>query len=158
MNLSMFLTGDGNYHMAGWRLPGARVDGGHSIRFWRDAARIMERGKIDMMFIADGADLDALSYTSRIDRMDLIAILSAVSMVTTRLGLGAAISITFNEPCNIARIIALPDHISEGREFRKALARGEEIVRAGGVYVIDARLDVNVPEDEERGQTAGRIT
>ena len=81
----------------------------------------MERGKIDMMFIADGAavdgadDLDTLSYTSRIDRMDPIAILSAVSMVTTRLGLGATISTTFNEPFNIARIVASLDHISEGR-------------------------------------------
>lgn len=40
--------------------------------------------------------------------------------------------------------------------FREALSRGEVVVRAGGVYVIDARIDVNVPEDEERGQTSGR--
>ena len=121
MSLSMFLTGDGNYHMAGWRLPDARFDGGHSIECWIEAARIMERGKIDMMFIADGTavdgadDLETLSYTSRIDRMDPIAILSAVSMVTTRLGLGATISTTFNEPFNIARIIASLDHICKGR-------------------------------------------
>ena len=34
MKLSLFLTGDGNYHMAGWRLPGATNDGGENIQRW----------------------------------------------------------------------------------------------------------------------------
>jgi benzoylformate decarboxylase len=40
--------------------------------------------------------------------------------------------------------------------FRAALLRGEEIVRAGGVYVIDARVDVGAPGEGNRGHTAGR--
>ena len=32
MKVSLFLTGDGSYHMAGWRLPGSTADGGHRAR------------------------------------------------------------------------------------------------------------------------------
>jgi len=40
-------------------------------------------------------------------------------------------------------------------DFVAALKRGEKIVRAGGIYVIDARVDVGAP-GSERGHTAGR--
>jgi alkanesulfonate monooxygenase len=121
MNLSMFLTADGSYHMAGWRLPNSRIDGGHNIQHWVESARAMERGKLDMLFIADGTGvggtdaLDTLSYSSRIDRLDPTTILSALSMTTINLGLVATMSTTFNEPFNIARTIASLDHISAGR-------------------------------------------
>ena len=38
MKLAVFQTGDGNYHMAGWLLPGSTFDGGQNIRRWVDAA------------------------------------------------------------------------------------------------------------------------
>ena len=41
-------------------------------------------------------------------------------------------------------------------EFRAALARGEAAVRAGAVYVIDARVDVGAPGEGNRGHTSGR--
>ena len=78
MKLSLFLTGDGNYHMAGWRLPGSTSDGGENIQRWFEAAQTVERGKLHMLFIADAAsppgtdDLETLSLTARIDRMDPI--------------------------------------------------------------------------------------
>src|ERR1044071_601284 len=98
MKLSLFLTGDGNYHMAGWRLPGSTADGGENIQRWFEAARTIERGKLHMLFIADAAsppgtdDLETLSLTSRIDRMDPIPILAAVSAVTKHLGLAATMT------------------------------------------------------------------
>ena len=121
MKLALFLTGDGNYHMAGWRLPGAANDGGHNIHRWVGHAQMIERAKLDMLFIADGAgvsgteDLETLQHTSRIDRMDPIAILAAVAMATQNLGLVATISTSYNEPFNIARSVASLDHISGGR-------------------------------------------
>ena len=98
MKLAMFMTGDGNYHMAGWRMPGATCDGGQNIRRWVDAARTLERGKLDMLFIADGPgvsgldNLQTLSHVSRIDRMDPVTVLCALAMATERLGLVATIS------------------------------------------------------------------
>ncbi len=41
-------------------------------------------------------------------------------------------------------------------EFRAALKRGEEIVLNGGIYVIDARVDVGAPGEGDRGHTSGR--
>jgi FMN-dependent oxidoreductase (nitrilotriacetate monooxygenase family) len=121
MKLSLFLTGDGNYHMAGWRLPGSTNDGGQNIQRWFEAARTLERGKLHMLFIADAAsppgtdDFETLSLTARIDRMDPIPILSAVSVVTKKLGLAATMSTTYLEPYNLARTMASLDHISGGR-------------------------------------------
>ena len=121
MKLALFLTGDGNYHMAGWRLPGSTNDGGQNIQRWVEAAQAIERGKLHMLFIADAAsppgtdDLETLSLTARIDRMDPIPILSAVSMVTKHVGLAATMSTTYLEPYNLARTVASLDHISGGR-------------------------------------------
>lgn len=41
-------------------------------------------------------------------------------------------------------------------DFAAALLRGEKVVRAGGLYVIDARIDVSRSEGGDRGQTGGR--
>ena len=121
LKLSLFLTGDGNYHMAGWRLPGSVSDGGQNIQRWVEAAQAIERAKLHMLFIADAAsppgtdDLETLSLTARIDRMDPIPILAAVSMVTKNIGLAATMSTTYLEPYNLARTMASLDHISGGR-------------------------------------------
>src|SRR3954453_17302900 len=121
MKLSLFLTGDGNYHMAGWRYPGSRSDGGQNIHRWIEAAQKIESGKLHMLFIADAAsppgpnDFETQSLTSRIDRMDPIPILSAVSMMTQFLGLASTMTTTYLEPYNLARTVASLDHVSGGR-------------------------------------------
>ncbi len=121
MKLSLFMTGDGNYHMAGWRLPGSDCDAGQNIQRWIDTAQALERAKIHMLFIADAAsppgtdDLETLSLTARIDRMDPVPILSAVAMMTTHLGLASTMSTTYLEPYNLARTVASLDHVSGGR-------------------------------------------
>jgi thiamine pyrophosphate-dependent acetolactate synthase large subunit-like protein len=45
--------------------------------------------------------------------------------------------------------------VMNAADFAAALKRGEKIVRAGGIYVIDARVDVGAP-GSERGHTSGR--
>jgi benzoylformate decarboxylase len=46
--------------------------------------------------------------------------------------------------------------VESAAEFVAALERGEKAVRAGAVYVIDARVDVGAPGEGNRGHTAGR--
>jgi benzoylformate decarboxylase len=46
--------------------------------------------------------------------------------------------------------------VMNAKDFREALKRGEEVVRNGGVYVIDARIDVGAPGEGNRGHTSGR--
>ena len=44
---------DGNYHLAGWRLPKSHADADCNVARWIEFAQILERGKFDMLFIAD---------------------------------------------------------------------------------------------------------
>lgn len=148
MKISVFLTADGNYHMAGWRLPGSYTDSGCNIHRWVELARTIERGKLDMLFIADGSgvggtdDMETLSYTSRIDRMDPITILSALAMTTRNIGLVATISTTYHQPFNLARAVASLDHVSGGR------AGWNIVTSANKDDALNFNLDAHIPHSE----------
>ena len=53
----------------------------------------MERGKLDMLFIADShgvagiEDIETLSHSSRVGRLEPFTVLSALAAVTDRIGL-----------------------------------------------------------------------
>ena len=53
IKLAVFMHGNSNYHIAGWRHPDAYADSAENIAHWAEFARTMERGKMDMLFIAD---------------------------------------------------------------------------------------------------------
>jgi FMN-dependent oxidoreductase (nitrilotriacetate monooxygenase family) len=121
IKLAVFMMMDGNYHLAGWRLPQAHADAGHNIARWVEFAQILERGKFDMLFIADnisplGADHpESTSHTARSLGLEPITLLSALATATTRLGLAATTATTWTEPYNVARMFASLDHLSHGR-------------------------------------------
>ena len=148
MRLALFMTGDGNYHMGGWRLPGSTCDGGQNIQRYVEACQSIERAKLDMLFIADGPgvggteDMESLSLISRIDRLEPLAILSALAMTTQRLGLVATLTTSYTEPFNVARAMASLDHISNGRA-------GWNIVTGGNKDdALNFNLDQHVPHAE----------
>ena len=79
-------------------------------------ARAAERGRIDALFLADGPGglvEEALHRPWR--ALDPIALLSALSQVTSHIGLVATTSTIFGHPYVVARQIASLDHISKGR-------------------------------------------
>ena len=76
---------------------------------------IAERGKFDLFFISDGLAMDPGDHPSFINRFEPMTLLAALSMVTSRIGLGATVSTSFSEPYNVARSFASLDHISGGR-------------------------------------------
>ena len=121
LKFAVFMSGDCNYHLAGWRLPETYADAGLNLQRWIEFARIMERGKLDMLFIADsigtaGADdLEALSHSPLTDRFEPFTVLSALASVTTHLGLAATSATTYNEPFHVARMFASLDYLSGGR-------------------------------------------
>ena len=53
MKFAAFMMADSNYHIAGWRHPESYADAGSNIQRWVEFARILERGKLDMLFVAD---------------------------------------------------------------------------------------------------------
>ncbi len=121
LKFAVFMSGDSNYHLAGWRLPEAYADAGMKLERWIEFARTMERGKLDMLFIADsigtsGADnLEATSHNPHLDRFEPFTVLSALAAVTSRIGLAATCHTTYNEPYHVARKFASLDHLSSGR-------------------------------------------
>ena len=52
MKLGMFLEGTG-HHVAAWRDPDVDPHGRQSLAHYLDSARMAERGKFDLLFMAD---------------------------------------------------------------------------------------------------------
>ncbi|WP_284947134.1 LLM class flavin-dependent oxidoreductase [Acidisoma cladoniae] len=118
MHLGAFLFNLGN-HSAGWRMPSTRTDGLMDFAFYRELAEIAERGKFDLLFHSDGLGIndtyDAVLRHSVTIRPEPLTLLSALSAVTTRIGLAATVSTTYHEPYHIARMVGMLDFLSEGR-------------------------------------------
>jgi FMN-dependent oxidoreductase (nitrilotriacetate monooxygenase family) len=119
IKLGAFLTATGQ-HIAAWRHPEVKEDGGINLKEYIDVVQIAERGKFDMMFLADNAgvwerDIDSDGRSSRAAYFEPITLLSALSAVTDQIGLVATATTTFNEPYNVARKYASLDHLSGGR-------------------------------------------
>ncbi|QEW18153.1 Nitrilotriacetate monooxygenase component A [Marinibacterium anthonyi] len=120
MALAVLVDGNGA-HPASWLhpdvTPGQRMD----IRHMAKLAQQAEAEKYDLFFIADTPatrteDLDVWSrYPMFTDGLEPMTMLSAISAVTDRIGLGATVSTSFFEPFNIARQFASLDHVSGGR-------------------------------------------
>jgi alkanesulfonate monooxygenase len=107
-------------HTGWWRVPGAYPDAnfnlGHLVRF----IQTLERGKFDAFFMADhlavlNMPMSALRRSGTATSFEPLTLLSALAMVTERIGLVATASTTFDEPYHIARRFASLDHISGGR-------------------------------------------
>ena len=110
----------GGHHHAAWRLPDSVGDDMHDFAIYQEMAKTAERGKLDVVFLGDLLAVwplpwDVLSRTARAARMEPITMLGGLASVTSRIGLVATASTSFNEPFNIARQFASLDHMSGGR-------------------------------------------
>ncbi len=120
MKLGMFLEGTG-HHVAAWRDPDVDPRGRVSLSHFLDIARLAERGKFDLLFMADtnatfGADdVESWTRTTAGTRLEPITLLAAMSAVTEHIGLVATATTTYYEPFHVARFFASLDQISGGR-------------------------------------------
>jgi N-acetyl-S-(2-succino)cysteine monooxygenase len=117
MKLGAFIMSVG-HHVAAWRHPEAGATDILNIDFYKNIAQTAERGKFDMLFLADVLSVQdddaSLKYKASIC-FEPLTLLSALSTVTKHIGLAATISTSYNEPFHIARKVASLDHISKGR-------------------------------------------
>jgi len=134
MRLGLSIRGHG-YHPAAWRHPDVPADGTLQVEHYVRSAQIAERGKLDMIFFADGAGIrqgdnppGSLSRTGR-DMVELepMTLLPALAMVTRHVGLVTTASTTYNEPYNLARKFATLDLISRGRAGWNVVASWSEL-------------------------------
>lgn len=102
-------------NISGWRHPEVPADASVSLDFYKRQALTAERGKFDLVFIADGLYINEKSIPHFLNRFEPITILSALASVTTNIGLVGTLSSSYSEPFNVARQFASLDHISGGR-------------------------------------------
>jgi alkanesulfonate monooxygenase len=107
-------------HTAWWRYPGAYADANFNLQHLVQFAQTLERGRFDAFFMADhlavlNMPMPALRRSATVTSFEPLTLLSALAMVTQRIGLVATASTTFDAPYHIARRFASLDHISGGR-------------------------------------------
>jgi alkanesulfonate monooxygenase len=113
MKLGLFFA-PGGHHLAAWRHPNA-YPYGFDIKSYVACAQTAERACFDMVFVADVYSLTPDGKYRDTLRFEPITLLSALAMVTSRVGLVATATTTYNEPYNVARQFASLDQISYGR-------------------------------------------
>jgi FMN-dependent oxidoreductase (nitrilotriacetate monooxygenase family) len=113
MHLGLFILGTGS-HVAGWRHPGAMTSF-QDFDQVQEIARIAERGRFDLIFMGDNLYADPGAHPSYTVRLEPMTMLAALAAGTSRIGLGATVSTTYNDPWSVARVFASLDHISKGR-------------------------------------------
>ena len=120
MKLGLFIAGSG-HHIAAWRDPNTDAEAVLSLRHYADMARLAERGCFDLLFTADTNatfgpdDIDVWSHTTGALRLEPLTLLSALAVMTERIGLVSTATTTYLEPYHVARLFASLDQISLGR-------------------------------------------
>jgi FMN-dependent oxidoreductase (nitrilotriacetate monooxygenase family) len=107
-------------HTAWWRHPDSAPEANFSLKHLVHCIQTLERGKFDAFFMADhlavlNMPIDALKRSGTVTSFEPFTLLSALAMVTERIGLIATASTTYDAPYHIARRFASLDHISGGR-------------------------------------------
>ncbi|WP_433622676.1 NtaA/DmoA family FMN-dependent monooxygenase [Nocardia sp. CA-120079] len=77
-----------------------------------EIAKIAEANKFDALF---AADLLSFGAQGAIGAQEPLILLSALSAVTSHVGLIATVTSTFHHPYNLARLFGTLDHVSNGR-------------------------------------------
>jgi len=114
MSIGMNILGLGG-HSAAWRAGEAPAGSLLGVDYFTDIARISERGALDAIFLADGPALAGDIASAPAGRLEPTVLLTAVALATSRIGVIATASSTYNDPYNLARRLASLDHISGGR-------------------------------------------
>ncbi|KAK3368590.1 alkanesulfonate monooxygenase [Podospora didyma] len=107
-------------HTGAWRYPGAYADANFNLAHLRSFIQELEAAKFDAFFMADhlavlNMPVEALKRSQTLTSFEPFTLLSALSVVTEKIGLAATASTTYDEPYHIARRFASLDHLSNGR-------------------------------------------
>ena len=119
MRLSLLTTPQG-FHAGAWRLPEAQPSKFCDFSRFVEMAQTAERGFFDLFFVADVMTLRP-SKPENLGRaaidcvLEPLTLLSALSAVTSEIGLAGTMTTSYNHPFQIARLMASLDHISGGR-------------------------------------------
>jgi FMN-dependent oxidoreductase (nitrilotriacetate monooxygenase family) len=120
-------------HVASWKHPKVPPGASMSFDFYRGIAATAERGRLDLLFLADhlaigeaGASLAQLERSGEVVFFEPMMLLAGLASITRHIGLTATVSTTYNEPYNVARVFASLDHLSRGRAGWNVVTTGRE--------------------------------
>ena len=138
LHLNAFLM-EAGHHEAAWRLPDSNPHADFDLAHWIDLAQLAESAKFDSLFLADGPALIGSGAFRPPGQLEPLTLLAALAQHTSRIGLIATVSSTYNEPYNLARRLASVDHVSGGRAGWNIVtsATPQEAANFG----LDTRLD-----------------
>ncbi|GID29452.1 LLM class flavin-dependent oxidoreductase [Paractinoplanes brasiliensis] len=114
LHFNLFLH-DTGHHEASWRLPGSDPYANLSLAAHQHLARVAEDAKFDSVFLADSPVLWSDPGRRPAGKLEPTLLLAALAVNTSRIGLIATASTSYNEPYNLARRFASLDHLSGGR-------------------------------------------
>ncbi|RMX07704.1 LLM class flavin-dependent oxidoreductase [Corticibacter populi] len=114
----------GHIHHGLWTHPRDRSTEYHTLKYWTDIARILEKGLFDALFIADvigyydvyqqGVDL-TLREGIQLPVNNPWLLVSAMAAVTEHLGFGVTATVSAEHPYTFARDVTTLDQLSNGR-------------------------------------------
>jgi FMN-dependent oxidoreductase (nitrilotriacetate monooxygenase family) len=114
LHFNLFLH-DTGHHEASWRLPESDPLANLSLAAHQHLARVAEDAKFDSVFLADSPVLWSDPGRRPSGKLEPTLLLAALVATTSRIGLIATASTSYNEPYNLARRFASLDHLSGGR-------------------------------------------
>jgi FMN-dependent oxidoreductase (nitrilotriacetate monooxygenase family) len=114
LHFNLFLH-DTGHHEASWRLPESDPHANLSLAAHQHLARVAEDAKFDSVFLADSPVSWGDPGRRPSGRLEPTLLLASLAVSTSRIGLIATASTSYNEPYNLARRFASLDHLSGGR-------------------------------------------
>ena len=142
MQLALQMVSGYGAEFSAWRMPGTDPAAYTSTDSYVERAKLAEKGKFQMIFIADTPALTVdLGPQTPMFPMDPMLALMAVARETKHIGLVATLSTTFNYPYNIARQFKALDVISHGRVGWNAVTTSEPLAAANFGAQIASRKE-----------------
>ncbi|RWR26129.1 LLM class flavin-dependent oxidoreductase [Sinirhodobacter populi] len=114
LHLNLFLMPRG-HHESAWRHPASADRALTDLELYANAARIAEAAKFDAVFLADALVAQTNGGLVASGALEPITLLSALAVLTERIGLIGTASTTYSLPYTLARQFATLDHLSKGR-------------------------------------------
>ncbi|MGF6822044.1 FMN-dependent oxidoreductase (nitrilotriacetate monooxygenase family) [Microbacterium sp. ZKA21] len=114
LHFNLFLH-DTGHHEASWRLPESDPHALLDLAYHQRLAKIAEDAKFDSLFLADSPALFGEVGRRPVGGFEPTVLLTALAVTTSRIGLIATASTSYNEPFNLARRLSSVDWISNGR-------------------------------------------
>lgn len=107
-----------------WRHPRDTSVNYTNLDYWTSLARLLEKGKFDVLFMADiigvndvyrGSPEDACRNAVQLPINDPMLLISAMAAVTDNLGFGVTSNLSYEYPYLLARRFSTLDHLTNGR-------------------------------------------